>query len=145
MRPILTAAVLGTALLLGACSGAEPDAPPQVPLELPEPPPGAEQLDDAAAEDHLTTMLQAINQNGGTTVTWEAVFDVTDGGLEVLVSHYDEALTSQGWVESDRETDIGDSLGVSWRKDDQSVVLMNMLDLHGRDVAILVGPSEEES
>lgn len=141
MRPFLTPAVLSAALLLGACSGTDPDPP----VELPEPPPGVEHLDDAAIETQLGAVLGAVSETSGTPVEWEALFDVTDGGLEELVDHYDTALTAEGWELGDGPTDIAGPLGASWRRDGQSVVLLTLQDLEGRDLAMLLPPTEEQS
>lgn len=128
-------------LPLAACSGeSAPD-----PVELPPGPPGVEHLDDADLEAQLGSLQEALREVSGSSVAWEAVYDVTDGGAEELIAHYDEALTADGWEEATTAPDITGSLGTSWWRDGQSVVLLTVADLEGRDLAILIPPVQEES
>lgn len=144
MRLILTGMVLSAALLMGACSGSEPDAPaPEV--DLPEPPPGLEQLADDDLDDMVSTMVLALSQNSGTPVTSETVLDVTDGELEDVIAHYDDALTADGWQESTGLLDVSEPLGMGWERDGQRVVLVSLPELAGRDLAILLVPAEVQS
>lgn len=62
-----------------------------------------------------------------------------------MVGHYDDWLTEQGWTRGDGPTDIQSTLGASWWRDGRSVVLMTLWDLEGRDLVILVLPSEGEA
>lgn len=131
---------LSAVLALSACSSEDPPGP----LELPDEPPGAQLLDDAALATQLDTLEEGLREVTGASVGWEVVYDVTDGGAEELIDYYDEALTSAGWEVATNAPDITNSLGASWWRDGRSVVLLTV-GIEGRDLAILIPPAPDES
>lgn len=135
MRP-LAPILLAAALLLASCSGG------QEAIDLPDEPPGAVHLDDSALQAQLDTLADAMGEITDTEVEWSAVFDVTDTGPEDLIDYYDEQLRADGWALAEGPGDISDSLGASWWRDGQSVVLVTVADLEGRDLALLSAPGE---
>ena len=114
------------ALLLSACSGSDP-------IELPDTQDGVALLDHVTAETQLDIVLLSVSQTHGTPVSWEQLYDVTDSGADAVIDHYDAWLTERGWERVEGGSGIPDSLGATWERGDQDVVLAR-LHLEGRDI-----------
>lgn len=133
---LLIPLVLSSAVLLAACS--DEDNPP---LALPQSPPGAVLLEGERVETPIDTILLSVRQASDAQVSWGPLYDVTDTGPDVVIEHYDETLTAQGWkrVGGD-DTLIDGALGATWERDGQHVVV-SLVTVNGVDVALLLSPT----
>lgn len=97
-------------MVLAGCSGED-----NAVLTLPENPPGAVLLESERAETPIDTILLSVRQVSESQVLWGPLFDVTDTGSDLVIEHYDEALTAHGWrrVTGD-DTVIDGVLGATW-------------------------------
>lgn len=135
MRRRLLFPVVLTVLALAGCSAPGP-------IELPDDPDGVMRLEGEAVETPLDIILIAVNQVSAAPVSYQRLYDVSDTGPEALIAHYDEWLTDQGWQRQDGSDGIPGSLGASWQRDGQEVVLV-LLTLDGIDIAaVLASPDE---
>ena len=135
MRRRLLLPVVLAALVLAGCSSPGP-------IELPDDPDGVTLLEDEAVETPLDTILIAVNQVSAAPVSYQRLYDLSDTGPEALIAHYDEWLTGQGWQRQDGSDGIPGSLGASWQRDGQKIVLA-LLTVDGIDIAaVLASPDE---
>jgi len=124
---------LGAAVLLSACSGPDP-------IELPEDPEGVILLDHVRAETQLDIILISVRQVSDVDISYERLFDITETGAEDLIDHYDQWLTAEGWERQSGTAGITGSLGASWERDGQDVVIA-LLSLEDTDIAaVLTSP-----
>lgn len=120
---------------MSACSGPEP-------IELPEDPPGVEFLDAERAETQLDILLLSVRQVSDVPISYERLYDITDSGSESLIAHYDDWLTAQGWERLGGSAAIDGTLGASWERDGQDIVIA-LLNLEGADIAaVLISPED---
>lgn len=137
-RTLLPLGVVAT-LVLSGCSGEERVAPH--PVELPDPPADAQFVDVAGISTQLTVVRLGLSQAAGAWVSGEALFDVTEAGPEMLIAHYDEWLTQQGWTRADAPADLGGAPAALWEGDDQRVMIA-VVTLRDRDIALLLSSSD---
>lgn len=99
-----------------------------------------ELLDHEQAETQLDTLLLSVQQVSDVPISYERLYDITDSGPESLIAHYDDWLSTQGWERLGSSAAIDGTLGASWERDGQDIVIA-LLSLEGVDIAaVLTSP-----
>lgn len=133
--------LLGT-LLLSAC-GEEEERVAPYPVEMPQPPPGAQQPDDLPhLRTHLSVLTLGANQAGDTWASAPHAFDVTDSGPEEIIDYYDDQLTAEGWEPVAGLTELAGGPAASWERHDQGVTVF-VITVDERDLVVVLEATDQ--
>lgn len=136
MRHLVRAVLLPLVLAVPVLTGCSDPGP----VELSEVAEGVVLLERARAETTLDTVLVAASQVSGEPLSYARLYDLTGSDAEVLVAHDEGWLTGQGWERQDAAP-ISGSLGTSWERDGQRLVLALLTLDASRIAAVLTSPA----